>query len=75
MATTCVYISIYCRISAGVGNESFCTIQSFPYADLADADAIRCIWHTDSENKWEDEEVVADGISGGGACLLGVDLV
>lgn len=75
MAKACIHHCIYFRILNGACLERVCAVRAVPYADMADANAFRGVWNTDSEDECESEEVVADGAGAGGCRLFGVELV
>ena len=75
MAKTCIYNSLYRWLFSNIGNERICPVWAISYANMADADAVQCVWNTNGEDESEDEEMVPDCVSGGSVRLLDMELV
>ena len=75
MATACVLVGIYSRVSYCVSNESFCTIGAIPHASMANGSAIRGLWSSSSEDKCESTKVVPDSTSARSGGMSGMELV
>ena len=75
MAAACIHISVHVRISDGARYESIRTVRTIPYANMADVDAICCIWCSDCKDECEGTKMVPDSIGDRSGGLFGVELV